>query len=82
MQDRSLRQRVPPSIAQVDGMHTYWSKGIVNNEISLFIKAGLATGCFKIEDLQEYAAQWSCNTDDDYILKNAFSAKLLKRDGP
>ncbi len=79
MLDKELRQLVPPSSAEVDPMHTYFSNGICNSEISLFLKA--ARGFFQIEVLQTYAASWKCNVNN-YDASTCFSTKLLAREGP
>ena len=84
LQNVSLRAFAKATNAHVDRMHTFYSNGISNKEIGLFLDScGEKVPEWSLQDFVQYARQWRrnhCIQGDKFM--SAFRLKLLNRSGP
>jgi hypothetical protein len=79
----ALRPFVKSGNAHVDHMHTNYSNGIANKEISLFLQAcSKKLDAWSLKDFQQYASQWKPNYVKPENAPTALRSKLLNRAGP
>ena len=84
LQNVGLRAFAKPTNAHVDRMHTFYSNGISNKEIGLFLDScGKKVPGWSLRDFVQYARQWTrnhCRQEETWT--SALRLKLLDRSGP